>query len=138
MAVGFTGTRRGMTGDQVITVAHILQHFFDKKHKEFHHGGEPHSDAQAAEMAEMIGYNVIVHPGGTAAENLKRNHEIVNASTYMIAAPHGVDQVWRGSGTWATIRYANGDNAKKPPGGHRPMYVVWPDGSIANYNTRPL
>jgi len=132
--IGFTGTRRGMTGDQAATVARILRRLYKGGHQEFHHGGEPHSDAQAAELAEIIGYKVVVHPGGNAKQNIKRNHEIVDVSRVMIAAPFGDSEVLR-SGTWATIRYANGHlNYAYPPGGPRPMLVVWPDGSYDAHN----
>jgi len=36
---------------------------------------------------------------------LKRNHDIVNESEYLFAFPNGPERM-RGSGTWATIRYA--------------------------------
>jgi hypothetical protein len=128
-AVGFTGTQAGMTGDQITTVARLLQRFY--KHElgtEFHHGGEPHSDAEAALIAEGIGYLVIVHEGGTPAQNIARNHDIVNVSGIMIAAPRGNKEIVR-SGTWATIRYACGMlNYACPGGGSRPLVIVWPDG----------
>lgn len=133
MSVGFTGTTRGMTGDQAATVARLLRTLY-KEGREFHHGAEPHSDAQAAELAEMAGYKIVPHPGGDAKQNIRRNHEIVNVSDVMIAAPRGRKEAPR-SGTWATIRYACGAlNYVYPPGGPRPMYIVWPDGNYNTYN----
>jgi len=39
-------------------------------------------------------------------EYLVRNHDIVDAVDKMYAFPKEIEEQWRGSGTWATIRYA--------------------------------
>jgi hypothetical protein len=136
--IGFTGTSRGMTVNQRATVGRILLRLHKGGKQEFHHGDEPHSDREAAKLAKAIGYKVIPHPGGDAEQNIRRNHEIVDISRIMIAAPSGDREVLR-SGTWATVRYALGKLKKKPLGGPRPMFTVWPDGSYDTYNfdTRP-
>jgi hypothetical protein len=129
MNVGFTGTTKGMTGDQIKTVIRLLTRLHGGGLATFHHGEEPHSDEEAASIARTLGYKVVGHPGGTAEENIRRNHEIVDASRVMVAAPRGYKEVLR-SGTWATIRYARGDLKKQPPGGPRKLYIVWPNGTI--------
>lgn len=51
---------------------------------------------------------------------LVRNRDIVNESDVMIAAPKEYENVDRGSGTWATIRYAWRRGVK--------TWLVWPNG----------
>lgn len=126
--IGFTGTRAGMTGDQSYAVARILQTLFKGGPAQFHHGGALGADHEASTLAGAIGYMPILHPGGDAKRNIARNHEIVEVSKVMIAAPFAGKEMLR-SGTWATIRYAQGRLKKKPTGGSRPLYIVWPDGS---------
>lgn len=55
-------------------------------------------------------------------EPLDRNKDIVDACPVLIAAPSDRVEKKRGSGTWATIRYAR-DVA------HVPIRYVWPDGT---------
>lgn len=54
---------------------------------------------------------------------LVRNHDIVDASDLIIATPAEMYEVKRGSGTWATIRYARSKQ--------KSLIVVWPDGSMS-------
>lgn len=131
--VGFTGTQRGMTADQMVSVRKLLQ-LFDQN--EFHHGGCLGADIQAATMARVLGYKTIRHPGDNPAkqdhrfldddyrvvlENLVRNHVIVDEVDVMIAAPGEVKEVLR-SGTWATVRYAIKQGGQ--------LYIVQPDGMV--------
>ena len=52
---------------------------------------------------------------------LDRNHDIVDASAEMLALPSGPEKM-RGSGTWATIRYARRTRV--------PLLICWPDGRV--------
>lgn len=52
---------------------------------------------------------------------IKRNHKIVDVVETMIATPSSTREIMRGSGTWATIRYA------KEKG--RRLIICWPDGT---------
>jgi len=54
---------------------------------------------------------------------LKRNHDIVEATTVLIAAPKEKKEVLR-SGTWATVRYARK--------AHRKIQLLYPDGTLHN------
>ena len=56
----------------------------------------------------------------TPLDYLSRNKKIVEAATYMIAAPESEETLR--SGTWSTIRYSI--KLKKP------LYIVMPDGSV--------
>jgi hypothetical protein len=52
---------------------------------------------------------------------LARNRIIVTNAETMIAAPKEYEEVKKGSGTWATIRYT--DHVGKP------LFIIWPDGT---------
>lgn len=126
--IGFTGTRAGMTGEQAAAIARHLLILFKGGSAELHYGAAVGADEQAAALATMIGYTLVPYPGGDAKHNIARNHDIVEVSKVMLAAPYAGKEMLR-SGTWATIRFARGELKAKPSGGSRPLVVVWPDGS---------
>ena len=120
MNIGFTGTRKGMSEQQLVKLRHTL--FLLAQQYEtltFHHGDCAGADAEAHVIARSIGYAIHVHPPSKdklrahcvgdlydePADYLARNHSIVDACVLMIAAPES-DTERRRSGTWATIRYA--------------------------------
>lgn len=108
MRVGFTGTRKGMTGLQQQQVVDTLGMFRDvagarRARAEFHHGGAVGADSQAAAQARCFGFYIVCYPAGT--DPLRRNRDIVAACDILIAAPE-TDTEERRSGTWSTIRYA--------------------------------
>jgi hypothetical protein len=120
MKIGFTGTSQGMSEWQKaqlrIKIAHLGL-------IEFHHGDCVGADAEAHEIVSVFFYNkIVIHPplntskeafcqirdGGEirpAKDYLTRNHDIVDETDLLIAAPLTTEEVLR-SGTWATIRYA--------------------------------
>ena len=103
------------------------------------HGMCEGADAQFHDQVKGIGYFVIGCPGVTAFGGRKlradctcdlvmpekgflaRNRDIVRESDVVIATPKETIEQARGSGVWATIRYAR--EAKKP------LVIVWPDGT---------
>jgi hypothetical protein len=115
MRVGFTGTRLGMSDRQREGLQELLQGLGATV---LHHGDCIGADADAHHVAEGLGVPIVIHPptnGSCRAycksptirapyDYLKRNHNIVDESDVLIAAPEGAE-VQR-SGTWATIRYA--------------------------------
>lgn len=117
--VGFTGTQRGMSAQQKVTVANILNHFLEKEPVELHHGDCLGADDDADSIASSLGISRVVHPPSNSSKRawckaekvlpvkpyLERNHDIVDAVDVMIATP-GEDIEQLRSGTWATIRYA--------------------------------
>jgi hypothetical protein len=136
--LGFTGTRRGMTGAQLDAVDKLIVAMTDDdKRTEFHHGGCVGADMDFHMIANEYG-PVIVHPGPDgplcakglrgcpiwlpAKSYLARNRDIVDACDLLIAAPHGPEE--QRSGTWSTVRYARKVG--------RPVVVVWPDGRETN------
>jgi hypothetical protein len=134
MNVGFTGTQRGMTASQWLSLFYLLR---VRGPDEFHEGDCDGSDAQAAFLARHVGFRIIGHPPDNDAKRaffpadewreplpyLERNHKIVLASQEMIATPGEFEEVLR-SGTWATIRYARRVG--------RPLHVIYPDGLVVS------
>jgi hypothetical protein len=127
MNVGFTGTHRGMSEEQHRRVGHFLIEMLEAEGDQFHHGDCIGADAQAAKMADDLGYVLHSYPASVdkvyraeflpigfmcrqAVEHevkpaLERNHDIVDACDILLAAPSHAGVRPR-SGTWATIRYA--------------------------------
>ena len=122
-AVGFTGSRKGMTRLQHGALHAYLLKCKKKGLTEFHYGDCIGSDEEAAWTASLMGFKLHSHP--CTLENqrahtelkldvakiypqldpLKRNHVIVDSVIEMYATPSEAQEVLR-SGTWATIRYA--------------------------------
>lgn len=125
LTIGFTGTQLGMTSWQIDRVDEWLTDCAawckrTGKRPVFRHGDCIGADLQAAGTARLRGFYVIAHPctieskRGWSLDNhqvripkapLDRNHDIVNASDYLLATPKEDFEVLR-SGTWATIRFA--------------------------------
>lgn len=110
MEVGFTGTRRGMTDAQMVSLTRELRKL--PPGSILHHGDEEHADREAAAVARVLGMTPVPHPGGTAKQNLARNR-VIASFEHLYAAPRlqadGTDgplREERRSGTWSTIRYA--------------------------------
>lgn len=139
MRIGFTGTREGMTIEQMNTVADILAvvPFLDMVSGS--HGDCVGADSEfhaifrdefydmpinvyPPEDDKYRAYNkdeyTIIYP---VAPYLVRNKYIVDASNALIAAPKGFEEEQR-SGTWSTIRYSIKTHVK--------VTIVYPDGSI--------
>ncbi len=115
LQIGFTGTQRGMTAPQWMTLLGLL----DGVSGWLHHGDCVGADEEAHDLAHQRGLLTDVHPpsnsskrawcGGTVIRSprpyIARNHDIVDATRGLIAAPKIALEELR-SGTWATIRYA--------------------------------
>lgn len=135
MNVGFTGTRKGMSAKQKNGLEDWFEEHYDNYEggpnflAEFHHGDCEGADEQAHEVAGFYFKKRVVHPpidtryrAYTIGEEwplympkeygyrkpkdyLDRNHDIVDETDVLIAAPETMTEELR-SGTWATIRYA--------------------------------
>ena len=131
MKVGFTGTFRGMTPEQMATAKNILRYM---EATEFHHGDCIGADKEMSEMATRFKIPVIIHPPVDQKKRayckadyeflplpyLDRNKAIVRATEVLIAAPHQMFEHLR-SGTWSTVRFARHMGRK--------IWTVLPDGS---------
>lgn len=123
-SVGFTGTQNGMSDQQKIALKQFLEEYCN----EFHHGDCIGADEEAHQIALMIGIpRIVIHPPIHVSKRaycyhkyshehsfvvqlppkdyLDRNHDIVNDTMGLIAAPKS-DQEELRSGTWATVRYS--------------------------------
>lgn len=130
MKVGFTGTRNGMTTFQR---ASFLQVTYPLDPLEFHHGDCVGADEEAHSML-CYAVKVVGHPPldsrlrawcdcdelRTPKDYIARDHDIVDETDLLIAAPKTAGEVRR-SGTWATVRYARSQA--------KPVTVVNPDGT---------
>lgn len=136
-AVGFTGTRSGMTEAQLEEFKLALCKLVANHGQlEFHHGDCVGADAEAHDVVKLVSPNssIIVHPPkdtslraykqGDALLSpltyLARNRAIVESIRLLIAAPLFMKET--DGGTWYTVRYA------RRVGG-RVVLVIWPDGS---------
>lgn len=131
--VGFTGTQRGMTPNQLS----IVRYFLGGPYTWLHHGDCIGADAQAHQAARRKGISIHRHPPDDPKKRafcdfdvdhpekpyLERNHDIVDACEFLIGAP-GEDKEQLRSGTWATIRYARKTKT--------PHVIVFPDGTTSN------
>jgi hypothetical protein len=138
--IGYTGTQRGMTGAQAEAVAKLLC-LHGTCGFVGHHGDCVGGDAQFDALARLApGFDRMhIYPCTITEKRayctpvagrdvvyysrapLDRNHDIVHAVTYMIAAPKSMHEELR-SGTWTTVRYAR--KAGKP------IAVVFPNGAV--------
>lgn len=141
-----TGTREGMTVDQWAAFGIVLgEHWNFTDQHEWHDGDCVGADSQAhATVANLkkMSANITMHGHPCNLENFRahneydvlhevkaplvRNREMVDVSDLVIAAPKEYDEVIRGSGTWATIRYARLHS--------KHLVIVWPDGTTSEEN----
>jgi hypothetical protein len=128
MKVGFTGTRKGMTKKQRLSLQSTLEAFIKLDGatiEEFHHGDCIGADAEADAIAYEYANNMIIHPpidskhrafcnsNDTSGiytilepkDYLDRNKDIIDAVDVLIFAPETKEEQLR-SGTWYTVRYA--------------------------------
>lgn len=131
MKIGITGTRNGGSAYQLKKLENMLEDFGAT---ELHHGDCVGIDAQAHEIARTLGLRVVVHPPLNPTmrawckgdvmrepeEYIQRNHNIVDETDYLFAFPDSPEH-WR-SGTWATIRWARGQN--------KPFILTMPNGPV--------
>jgi len=146
--VGFTGTKVGMSDAQKKTLLNWLKacRRFYRDYAEFHHGDCIGADAEAHDIATLVGFETSIHPpineyarafctpsfgSYEAKEYIERNHEIVDCVRVLIATPQTNEEVMR-SGTWATVRYAR--KCKKP------VILIMPSGKVMQQTpkTEPL
>jgi hypothetical protein len=131
MKIGFTGTRNGMTAEQRTAVRALLL----ETPGTGVHGDCIGADADFDAICKELGYETYclpcdlddmrAHCTEARAEPtapMQRNRAIVAQADRMIACPPNFERIKRGSGTWATIRFA--EQSKKP------LAIVFPDGRV--------
>lgn len=135
--IGFTGTRHGMTVAQRGAVARLLDELAPAAFVG-HHGDCVGADAEFHDLCRARpGSVIVIHPGPVsdlehqagclgdelreALPHMRRNKNIVLASTVMIAAPFE-DTAQDYGGTWRTIGMARKAN--------RPLAILQRSGQV--------
>ena len=128
--IGFTGTRLSnlqfSTGEydrRVARLDDLFQSLHDGNRNKaivLHHGDCVGMDDFAHHIARSKGFRIHVHPPtnpkdrarlrgdweAVAVNYIERNHDIVEASSVLVAFPRDPAKELVRSGTWATVRYA--------------------------------
>ena len=139
--VGFTGTRNGMSAEQLEGVKRILEILSQKLDFVGLHGDCIGADADFDSMCKEVESKTRIRP--CTFENIRayceseeisepkrpmqRNRDIVADANIMIACPPNDVEIKKGSGTWATIKFSR--KAKKL------LFIVFPDGKCSIENT---
>ena len=142
LRVGFTGTRTGMSIDQMETLELLMKELSQDRNVVWHDGDCVGADEQAHGIAHVVCKEVqmIGHPCNLTKFRaymeydeekdelppLVRNKKIVEQSDIMFATPAQHAEITVGSGTWATIRHAR--RVKKP------LIIIWPEGNTTLEN----
>lgn len=141
MILGFTGTRKGLSSDQVILLHWDIE---DSEADLLIHGGAEGADEVADDAAARANIPIEIYPciahrfllwteiGDGVVRRvhaptppLIRNQIIARRCDRLIATPAGEEEEMR-SGTWATVRYAR-------KAGKR-VTIITPSGRIADCN----
>jgi hypothetical protein len=140
IVIGFTGSRHGMSEKQfTLLKAYMKAIWLQKNSVTVHHGDCIGTDTQVHHLAVEFDFNIVIHPPLNTRLRacnlnsgrplvimppkpyLERNHDIVDACLELVALPFQKTELQRGSGTWATIRYARSVE--------RENFIIFPDGS---------
>jgi hypothetical protein len=123
MKLGHTGTRKGMTKAQLVTLRELIDDILAPAGisatftVEWHHGCSGKSDMAGSILAAAYGINVVGHPCVTVDPQgywdvllperlpLDRNDDIARHVDLLFATPAENSETPRG-GTWATVRRA--------------------------------
>jgi hypothetical protein len=140
--VGFSGTRRGMTVEQMVIIPRLLDKL---KPSVIHHGDCVGADEEFHILSSLVHIPIaVIHPPTNpdkrawceflplgfeevrvleSKDYLVRNQDIVDGSDIIIAAPGETTEHQR-SGTWSTMR-----KARMAP---THLLIVWPTGDISS------
>lgn len=136
--IGFTGARDGMTHAQISTMIKLLMRIYAKTMcmSKGEHGDCVGADADFDALCRGLGIPTECRPctleslrAHTPAVQLaepvapmQRNRDVVADSDLLLACPPNFKRIARGSGTWATIGFAEEKGID--------VHVVYPDGTI--------
>lgn len=115
MKIGVTGTRSGMTEEQL----GAIELFLRSHTGELHHGDCVGVDVEVAELAKELGYRTVCHPpikdelrANHASDEVReplsyfaRNRKIVDECDLLLVVPYQKTHQTHG-GTWYTHDYA--------------------------------
>ena len=136
MKYGMTGTRKGMTDRQRETFLYALKTAPRLNH--LVHGDCIGADTDAHNVAVELKHEITIRPCDLPDQRafskaatiydvkrpLDRNHDIVDDCALVFAFPSGYEELTRGSGTWATIRYARKKGVR--------LYIIYPNGQVSS------
>jgi hypothetical protein len=121
MILGFTGTRKGMTKAQLVTLRKLVDDIYISTMPpppyEWHHGCSGKSDVAGSYIAAACNMKVVGHPSITVEPQgywdvllpermpLERDDDIAKHVELLFATPEHDSEIIR-SGTWTTIRRA--------------------------------
>lgn len=138
--VGFSGTRRGLTGQQLTTLRTVFNCLTSKRSDiVLHHGDCVGADYESHMLALEMSINTVIHPPtsnrfrafciGDESRPLRpyliRNQNIVDEADLIVACPHERFMMIRG-GTWSTIRYAKKKNKN--------LLIIYPNGESFRFS----
>ena len=129
--IGFTGTRHGMSDEQLQEFKNLI---LSKEIEEFHHGVCIGSDKQAHDCVKQEKIKIVGHPPSFKKfmtdcdcdvfmkpdDYLRRNKNIVDETEILIATPDTKERVR--SDTWSTVRYARKQ--------HKKIYIIHKNGRV--------
>lgn len=121
IAIGVTGTQKGMRADQAQALRLRLRELRDEGAVWLHHGDCIGVDDEACMIARTAGFRLHSHPPDRDDRRafvrsdleeaplpyLERNRAIVASVQLLLAVPGQSEEILR-SGTWSTVRYARG------------------------------
>jgi len=139
MNIGFTGTRNGMTVEQMIALKELLNILEEPLIA--HHGDCVGADKNFHDIIKKFRPNTLIHihPPSFTAERAfckgdvllseedyrTRNYNIVDSCDILIAAPYrNTEESY--SGTWMTVRYARRKQKRH--------VIIWPTGKMKWWN----
>lgn len=139
--LGVTATRNGLLLPQMGVAIKIFRALAPQLEM-LHHGDCIGGDAELHDLCRKVSNNLVHIHGHLPNDDsqrafckcdsysdplpyIKRNHVIVNVSQLIVAFPAEYTMRLRGSGTWATIRYAKL---------RKPLIIVYPNGKVEAFN----
>jgi hypothetical protein len=142
--IGFTGTRNGMTQAQRNKISELIKavRVLATNPVVGLHGDCIGADENFDDICRDQGLQTWCRPctfesmrARTPAKEIAepktpmaRNRDIIAQSTVLLACPPNYEEIKKGSGTWATIRYGR---QRRKCQEDLNVYVVFPDGSIS-------
>jgi hypothetical protein len=141
LILGFTGTRKGMTKAQLVSLRAIIEadlalSITPPSKTEWHHGCSGKSDVAASYIAAAFGMKVIGHPSVTVEPQgyydvllpeklpLERDEDIAKCVELLFATPETDNETPRG-GTYATVRRARKHNTRH--------IIIYRDGTFEEF-----
>jgi hypothetical protein len=151
VSIGISATRYGLKTLQHVRLKTEMWEDFCNGHRILNHGDCKGGDEEAHTIWRSFGLEACmrIYPPTDAKHRafcgvgpmdimmperpyILRNHCIVEDSDKMYICPNGMNEVTRGSGTWATFRYAKG-RLNRHHGAFKSITLIYPTGEIERW-----